>query len=1345
MKKWNRVIKLKAITVSAFAGLSGAAFAGPLNLADTALEVAPTVQNNIYILTDDSGSMDWGLMTDTDTGVYIYNNLVYYYTHPDGITQTSVYPDFNTASVAPAENIYEDAYLATRPSAGGDYTLSHAGLVSPTEEYAVSQGYNDTGLWRLWNSSYNKIYYNPNVTYAPWGGVDSSGAEYGDVSPTAAPLDPFDSSKGSLNLASNMSYWTFFPSTTGSWGNFQDDGTTVSYTRDGAVEVTNYYPSRYYEWTDSNNDGVVDSTDTHRLIEIRLSSLSCSAGATCPTTFSRPSSRTDCGDPDSIGVVTCSAEQELVNFANWFSYYRKRDLVAKSAMSQVLSEATTGRIGLAAINDSVTPLAVQPVNIAFDSGNKKTLLDTLFSVRPSGSTPLRVPYDQVGNYFKCTTTDEDILGNASSQALVTESDANNLCPLLQADYGGTCQQNYAIVMTDGFYNGLYSGVGNADSDNSSDFDGGAFADQIKDGLADLAMHYYENDLNTTLDDQVSPNVKDRERYPDAGGYPTDADGNYELLHQHIKTYGVAFGVTGDVSSMPTDPVAAFDDWPDPSPGASDTSADKNLVNTKQTVDDLLHAAYNGRGDFKSATDTSALVSSIQDIFEEIGQDEGAASAVAFNTQNIESGSLVFRAFFNTRLNTGSLLAQPVTTSGVLENQQTWEASSELDSLVSSSSDNRVVVTYKDTGTSSSEGVSFNYLNLTTTQQAALKSTVPASVSDQDQYAKDVIAWMRGQSGNEGESYAAGDLRVRPATEGKLGDLVHSAPVFYANPSFTGRANEPYPQNEYDALGNVVKGNAYSEFKDAYKNRDGIVYVGSNDGMLHAFDATTGVERFSYVPNIVFDTLAGSGDNKIADLSNPNYTHEFSVDGTPSVMDVYAKTTSASSRKWQTVLVGGMGAGGAGYYALNVTDPTTFDSEASMKANVMWEFTNQDDADLGLTFSQPRMVMTNAEYSDGEQRWMAIFGNGYNSTSASGDAVLYFLDIEGGLDGSWAGVGDYYKISTGNGIKESADGTTPNGISGINIIDWDSNGTADYIYAGDLQGNLYRFDISDSNPSNWDLDGVLFEAEYIDSGVSYPQPIANSPISVKHPDYGGLIVSFGTGTWMTEEDQTASSDPDDIQSVYGIWDPDPESSLSTVDKSELVKQEWINEVSKVGGLVVRTGSKNPVELNSKATGKTSRVMGWYVDLDIPAAGNSSTDPAEFPGERAVRRFLYREPFLFFSTLIPDSQSTCNPGAGGFLMGINPLTGAYEIDPDTSSTTVVFDLNNDGLFDDADNTSSDEVVTGYRFEGAMPSDSSMIGNTIVTQESDKSIDFMNTNTGVSSTEGRQSWREINYFEN
>ena len=451
------------------------------------------------------------------------------------------------------------------------------------------------------------------------------------------------------------------------------------------------------------------------------------------------------------------------------------------------------------------------------------------------------------------------------------------------------------------------------------------------------------------------------------------------------------------------------------------------------------------------------------------------------------------------------------------------------------------------------------------------------------------------------------------------------------------------------------------------------------------------------------------------------------------------TSTATSREWRTVLVNGLGAGGKGYFAIDITDPTSFGTNI-----VMWEFTEKDDgsignSDLGFTFSEPLIAMSNSEAANGDNKWVAIFGNGFNSTSANGNAVIYILFIEEGFDG-WSS-SDFVKIDTGIGKSTSSDGTTPNGISGLRGIDADGNGTVDRLYAGDLQGNVYVVDISDSNSSNWNNTSntnVLFEAKY-SSGFprTTPQPITNQPTVIQHPSATGFIVIVGTGSYFTKDDATST----DIQTLYGLWDDTSGINFPiemNSNTTELVEQTLTTSIDTITGLEVRTVSNNAVAYNNTGS---NQVRGWYIDFNIPPPGGSPPD-IQFPGERAVRDLQLRGSQLFTNTVLPQDGTTCLPPPGGFGLSIDPVTGS-------SGSVVIFDINIDGLFNSDDNlnglTGISNIIVGTRFEST-PSDSTFVGDYRVTQLADKTLDriFVNPDLdgGLGELLGRHSWKEIRF---
>ena len=336
--------------------------------------------------------------------------------------------------------------------------------------------------------------------------------------------------------------------------------------------------------------------------------------------------------------------------------------------------------------------------------------------------------------------------------------------------------------------------------------------------------------------------------------------------------------------------------------------------------------------------------------------------------------------------------------------------------------------------------------------AAQTDTLQADLLNADAYGAvdsrgdERVAFLRGDSvaGFKPRSY-------------KLGDIVQSSPLHVGK-----------PQGGHGSA-------AYASFASAMSTRREMIYVGANDGMVHGFDAQTGAEKLAYVPSVVYPNLSR--------LTDPDYgqtllPHRYFVDGSPMSADVYV------GGSWMTILAGGLNGGGQAYYALDITDPARFvETSAAALDIVLWEFTDEDDADLGYTYNQPLInygAMQSAQIAKtNDGKWSLIFGNGYNNTqadghgSATGHAALFVLDIEAGMDGSWDAA-DYTKIGTSAGSV-----ATPNGLATPTPVDIDGDGDIDIAYAGDLAGNIWKFDLTDSAASSWSVD-LLYAA--VDSSV-----------------------------------------------------------------------------------------------------------------------------------------------------------------------------------------------------------------------------------------------------------------------
>ncbi len=1122
------------------------ATAAPGTLADTPLFLSNSVEPNILFMLDDSGSMDWGLMTPENNGIMRIS--------------------CNYHHVQPASDIGSRRVLPTEAA------VANVGIAAP---YG--------GVWRGWSKDYNRLYYDPSVTYTPWPGENASGSPYTNANPTATWLNPYVPGDGTVDLTATTTYTTEYCPWAGPIDLDEPDST---------ITVTNFYPARYNIWDDTNaadpslsGNGVVDAGDAHTLVEIKPTTLTYVGGP----------NRRDCA---AAGI--CTYAEEMQNFANWYAYYRKRAKVAKAAYGQVIAGGNNSRMGLATLhNNGSIDTAISSMNADPTSGAKGNLLDHLYTGYGSGGTPLREGFDEAGKYLSCKNNDFGFS-----------------CPALPEASGGECQQNFTILMTDGYYNGSFSGNNNEDGDDNTQWDSGPagpYGDSEQETLADIAMEYYENDIR--------PGVANNLR-PPPGGID-------ENTAQHMVTYSVAFGVDGTLSAMPpntTDPFA----WPVP-----------NTDTTK--IDDLRHAAWNGRGEFLSAQNPGELVSGLRSAIQSIQGRVGSAASVAFNTGSLSTNSQVYLALFNSERWDGSLLAFDLDpNTGAISSTPDWSAAHKLTARDLSVYP-RTLLTY-DGG----DGIAFQWSELTAAQKNDFR-TNPAGGQDNEATGMARHGYLRGDRGCESSStspcnytdgtnvYSTKSLRERG---GILGDLIHSGPVFVGAPESNWPDVAPFPG---------AVGTTYTEYRLANATRPGVIYVGGNDGMLHGFAQASGNEILGYIPDALYSTGALDG---LHYLTDPAYAHRYTVDLTPSVADVYIKSTPLGATSWKTVLVGGLRGGGRGLFALDVTNPALFSEALSAPAKtVMWEFTSADDADLGHTFSRPSIVPL--EGPSNTIRWAAVVGNGYNDLG-SGEAKLFVLFLEGGLDGTWTAGTDYIEITT-----EVGDAANRNGLATPAVIDSDGDGLADRVYAGDLEGNMWAFDLSGTNTGNWDVayssgptPKPLFTAQNNQPITSTPVIVRNSAIPTSSPNSPNTMVVFGTGQYLTAADVTTT----DLQAVYGVWD----SGTDELSQSDLVEQV-IDFGTTTEGVPGRTLTTNAVDYASD--------FGWYMDLPDN-------------GERLVTDPVIRGDLVFFNTMMPDANP-CNFGGSSWLMAAKWLNGG-------NPGEIAFDINRDGVLDDLDEIGGSAAV-------------------------------------------------------
>jgi len=711
-----------------------------------------------------------------------------------------------------------------------------------------------------------------------------------------------------------------------------------------------------------------------------------------------------------------------------------------------------------------------------------------------------------------------------------------------------------------------------------------------------------------------------------------------------------------------------------------------------------------------ATEPDKLVSALTQAFINIEALTSSASSVATNSTRLDTNSYIFQARFNSATWTGQLLAFGLNSDGSI-GAEAWDASTLIPT-----ENSRSIFSY-DSTSGSSTGIIFEYTNLNAAQQLLMNTDTLGSIR---------ADYIRGDTSNEERN--GGAFRDRASL---LGDVINSDPWYSGHIEDFG----------YTQLGGT-EGTAYTAHLTAKLARTPTVYFSANDGMLHAINATSeptaasyatrGVELFSYVPDATIASLSTLSDPFYGCEGAGCIPHRYFVDGAPRGGDAYFDSA------WHSVLVGTLGAGGKGIFALDVTTPSSFTA-----SHVLWEISDTQApkladvssfaADLGYTLPQASIVkMQNGS-------WAAVVANGYESAGHS--AVLFLIDIQTGHI--------LKKIDTGVGSAGS-----PNGLSTPIAIDEDGDKVTDSIYAGDLLGNLWKFDVS-GNISTWKVaygttpsPAPLFEAV---DGSGTPQPITAKPQVGKHPD-GGLMIYFGTGKYYADNDQIVGPSPQ-IQTFYGIRD----QGSAVASRSSLQQQEILTEkqFEVTVANVIKTPS-NPLPSDSelidlRVTSDTTvnypTKKGWFMDLNVPTASPHNGNGPE--GERVISAPLLRNGRIIFVTLVPD-PNPCNSGGSSWLMELDAVSGSRL---DTSP----FDINNDGVIDiddlvqmydvdgDGNIDINDEIPTsGIRKEGLgiikTPGVVICEDGTECKYSSGSSgnLDMIKESSG--SPTGRQSWRQL-----
>ena len=938
------------------------------------------------------------------------------------------------------------------------------------------------------NFQYNTVYYNPNFNYT-----------------AARPLYP-DNVTGAIVTAASQSFTSAqcdpYVNAANAVGCANYGTTTVNLsTSFKAYSGDTAKPAYYCKYVGGSTSGVAPCNSVgYQRVNISATSCVVSGDVTsCPT-----------------------GADERENFANWFSYFRTRILMMKSGMASAFAPLDDSmRVGFYTINNPTAGVANNGAarNILDFSGGatgtpKGDWYAALFRMRPANSTPLQQAVDRVGRYYS----------GLSATGLSGD-------PIQYS-----CQKNFTILSTDGGWNGPNTGRGNWDRTVPASMptrEGVAYnpaetgltegmqfpkpyyegASASSDTLADIAMYYWVRDLRTT--GSVATNDV----------FTSDSDPAY---WQHMNLFTIGLGVAGTLTppgngsiadwcalhtptTLPTECMGytgPWKNWP-----ATPNGGDTDTTDVPAKFDDLWHAAVNGRGKYYSATDpaslSTGLASALKAIVDTPAYGGPAASTNDFKAPD-QNDFTTYVTSYRVINWSGDVKKYNVDkTTGVKTGAALWSAEKQLDSKVNpglTSSVDPTAYTTRNIVTRTEAGVpvEFTYATISPTQQTALcykatPGTGPCVAGDSS-----VVDYLRGQALYEGD-YGVGSSRFRKrhdTTEtayykrSLLGDIVNSDAAYVAAEQF------------------IYQDTGYAAFKASTKGLTGrkpTLYVGANDGMLHAFDGATGNELWAYIPSFVIPS-ATDEDGKEKGLralsyqysGAPAYKHHYYVDGplevgavdfnvTGSANPITAPSvTNPNPEDWRTILVGGLGKGGKGYFALDVTTPATNLSQA--KGKVMWEFPSASDPShapviseglMGYSFGKPIIAKTKS------YGWVVILPSGYNNSDSYG--YLFVLNAK-----------------TGALLEKLKTPSQAPGMAHVTFLGRARNKIVEQAYAGDLDGNLWRFEFNGTTFSEPRVKKIF--ASSTNTPIATP---ANVSIDV---NTGVRWVFFGTGQYLDEADR-----------------------------------------------------------------------------------------------------------------------------------------------------------------------------------------------------------------------------------
>jgi len=988
--------------------------------------------------------------------------------------------------------------------------------------------------------------------------------------------------------------------------------------------------------------------------------------------YTKAPGRVDCAGS------TCTFSEEMTNFANWYAYYRTRMQMMKTAAGRAFVPIDdTYRVGFITINPGSPVSSTRYLRIQnYEAVHKGAWYTKFYQQAPSGGTPLREALSRVGRLYA---------GRFDG--------INSGIPSADDPIEVSCQPNFAILSTDGFWTTVGSsgnkidGTAMTQQDNvnvgpyslQSDgvYDGG---NDTTVGLADTALYYYQTDLRPAgATNAASVNVS-------ANNVPTTQKDF--AAHQHMTTFTLGLGLDGTLSYRSDYETANTGDFFAIKQGTLSGSWPNPVANSPTALDDLWHAAVNGRGVFFSASNPQELANSLTDTLNALKQRVGAGAAAATsNLQPVAGDNFAFTAQYQTQAWIGDLKARTIDLdSGAISFVELWSAQNLLNGRLHT---DRAIFTfdpsdpYSSTSTSDvgnqlkhfcaptalgatwcNDGPGLTASELLLFDPAKLPQAGGYTVTQlPNATAENLVNFLRGQQSFEDQgNLAPSDLfRSRDAL---LGDIINAQPTYVKASPFN-YTDPGYQEFKACTAGTSTVTCPAAQFPTPTVVRRPTVYIASNDGMLHAVETDVnnnpyfqtagistpetgddafsggnnlgnGVERWAYMPGMVLP--------EVYKLASIPYTHRYFVDGSPVASDICISTPCAGVNDWRTILVAGLNSGGRGFYALDVTNP--------LKPRAMWEFKvrkpsvtacaatpadavgGADDCDLGLSYGNPVITKINIKIASGppavfESRWVVIVTSGLNNTGVEPSTTLRQGD----------GMGYLYILDavTGRILHKVPTNVGDPGTAASSYTDADPSGLA----------RINNW-VNSANTNNTtlavyggDMKGNLWRFDLDDASSTYLQAVkvaalkdafgTAQPVTTK-PELGLIsnrrVIFLGTGRFLGVTDKANTSK----QSVYAIAD-DLSGNTAVTDRAPLVGQTIVAVDS-------TTRTVDPVQA---VDWTDPSVRGWFADL--PDKGERvSVDPQLQLGT------------LVLASNVP-SNDTCVAGGTAWINTFDFKTGGY----------------------------------------------------------------------------------------